>query len=90
MIAVLAALGALFAVRRPSARILAVMVLGYSIPYAIGVPYFDRYRYPIEPLLLLFASYALLEVIQLGAGMVGLQTAPAEVEAVRPLPALSR
>jgi 4-amino-4-deoxy-L-arabinose transferase-like glycosyltransferase len=60
LLAALALVGAFLAVRRGPARILAMLVIGYSIPYVLGTPFFDRYRYPIEPLLLLFASYAVV------------------------------
>lgn len=36
-----------------------IMVLAYFAPYALGIPWGYRYRFPIEPLVILFALYAI-------------------------------
>jgi hypothetical protein len=57
LIAAAAALGTFLARKRPAALILAAMIGLYAIPYVISIPYHFRYRYPIEPLLVLLAGF---------------------------------
>jgi hypothetical protein len=58
LITAAAGLGIVLARKRPAALILAAMIPLYAIPYVISLPYHFRYRYPVEPLLLLFAGFA--------------------------------
>jgi len=57
IIALFALSGAIVTLRHQKGRILTILVLAYSIPYLFGMPFGYRYRYPIEPLLLVMASY---------------------------------
>jgi len=59
LIAFLAAIGAVLALRNWRANVLFLMVIAYAAPYCALVAWFYRYRYPIEPLLLLLASSAI-------------------------------
>jgi 4-amino-4-deoxy-L-arabinose transferase-like glycosyltransferase len=57
LVALLAFLGAVLSLRNRRARALIPLILAYAIPFSLAAPWFYRYRYPIEPLLLLFAAY---------------------------------
>ena len=59
-IAILAFMGALLALKNRQARVLVMMVLIFSVPYTLAVSWWYRYRYPIEPILLILASYVLV------------------------------
>ena len=59
-IAILAFMGSLLAIRKPKARILVMMIAIFSVPYSLAVSWWYRYRYPIEPILLILASYVLV------------------------------
>jgi hypothetical protein len=61
--AFLAAVGAVMALRNWRAIVLLLMVVAYSAPYCVLVAWFYRYRYPIEPLLLILASSALVATV---------------------------
>jgi 4-amino-4-deoxy-L-arabinose transferase-like glycosyltransferase len=65
--AVLAAIGivlVLFQKRKIESIAFILMVLLFSAPYGVTMPWNYRYRYPIEPLILLFASYAVVVSIK--------------------------
>jgi hypothetical protein len=57
-----AGLGIYLGRKRPGALVLASMIPLYAVAYVISVPYHFRYRYPIEPLLTLFAAFAAVAV----------------------------
>lgn len=59
-IAILAFMGALLAIRNPQARVLIMMIGIFSVPYTLAVSWWYRYRYPIEPILIVLASYVLV------------------------------
>ena len=40
------------------AIVLVAMILAYFAPYALGIPWGYRYRFPIEPLVIIFGIYA--------------------------------
>jgi hypothetical protein len=58
LVALLAFAGAVLSLRNRRAWVLILLVLAYAAPFFVATPWFYRYRYPIEPLLLLFALYA--------------------------------
>ncbi len=57
LVGLLGILGALLALKRPAGFVLTLMVAAFIVPYALGVPWKYRYRYPIEPLLLLLTMH---------------------------------
>jgi hypothetical protein len=50
-------------VRKPAALIIGAMILAYVAPYALGIPWFYRYRFPIEPLIIVLAVGLLVHVL---------------------------
>jgi 4-amino-4-deoxy-L-arabinose transferase-like glycosyltransferase len=60
LVGLLAFAGALISFRNQQARVLTLLALTFSIPYVIAVQWFYRYRYPIEPVLLILASYVVI------------------------------
>lgn len=60
LVALLALIGALITLRDHRARVLTLLTLAYVIPYSSGLPVLYRYRYPVEPILLLLASSVLV------------------------------
>lgn len=50
-------IGALMTLRNQKSRIVILFVLAYVFTYLLVAPLFGRYRYPIEPIILVFASY---------------------------------
>lgn len=50
---------------------IAGLTMALSVPYLVGVPYFYRYRYPAEPILLIFAAYACVAAWHVGVGSIG-------------------
>jgi hypothetical protein len=56
----LALAGLAVSARRREARLLALLAAAYALPYVVCTIFFYRYRYPIEPLLALFASRAIV------------------------------
>jgi 4-amino-4-deoxy-L-arabinose transferase-like glycosyltransferase len=60
VVALLALIGALITLRNHRARVLTLLALAYAVPYSLASPLFYRYRYPIEPILLLLASHVLI------------------------------
>ncbi|HEX5436995.1 MAG TPA: hypothetical protein VFW98_07545 [Gemmatimonadaceae bacterium] len=81
LLALLALAGIVLTLRRPGPRALLLLVLTYSIPYVLAIPYFPRYRAPVEPLLLLFAIYPLavltsycLRLAHRGEGRAGVRS----------------
>jgi hypothetical protein len=69
----LALVGAAMAVAAtgPAVLPIAAFALALLVPYLLGVPYFYRYRYPAEPLLLLFAAYACVSAARVCAAGIG-------------------
>lgn len=63
VVAGLAGLGLLLAFRDYRVRALALMAFAYSIPYLVSMPYYYRYRYPIEPLMVVLAAVAVVHVV---------------------------
>jgi hypothetical protein len=57
--ALLALIGLMLGVRRREVVLLGAVAVAYSLPYTISMPYYDRYRYAVEPLLALLAASAL-------------------------------
>jgi 4-amino-4-deoxy-L-arabinose transferase-like glycosyltransferase len=57
LVLLLAIPGFILGRRRLEVWLLAAWIGAFATPYLISMPYFDRYRYPVEPLLLLVASY---------------------------------
>lgn len=62
-----AALGGLLAIGRPAALILALWIGTYVGPFLLVVCYYDRYRAPIEPLLVVLAVFAVWRVFEIGS-----------------------
>jgi uncharacterized membrane protein len=62
LVGLLAFAGALISFRNQQARVITLLALTFSIPYVIAVQWFYRYRYPIEPVLLILASYVVIFV----------------------------
>lgn len=62
-ISILALMGALLAIKNNKARILVMSVVLFSLPYTLAVSWWYRYRYPIEPILLILASYVLVFIV---------------------------
>jgi hypothetical protein len=62
-----AALGGLLAIGKPAALILALWVGTYVGPFLLVVCYYDRYRAPIEPLLVVLAVFAVWRVFEIGS-----------------------
>jgi hypothetical protein len=62
-VALLAFIGALITLRNQKARILTLLTLLYAIAYSLAVPLFYRYRYPIEPILLVLSSHVCIVVL---------------------------
>ncbi len=58
LIALLAAAGCLITLPRAAPRILVAFTVAFAASYVVGLPCFYRYRYPVEPLLLLLACHA--------------------------------
>lgn len=56
-LALLALLGMLTTRWDPGTRALIALVSAYCLPYLLTLPYFYRYRYPIDPLLAILASF---------------------------------
>lgn len=56
-ISLLFVIGALMTLRNQKSRIVILFVLGYVSTYLLVAPLFFRYRYPIEPIILVYASY---------------------------------
>jgi len=59
LVCLLAALGGLLAIRTPAALTLALWVGTYVGPFFLIICYYDRYRAPIEPLLVVLAAFAI-------------------------------
>ncbi len=56
----LALAGIAVSLRRREARLLALLCAAWALPYALCAIFYYRYRYPIEPLLALFAARAVV------------------------------
>jgi hypothetical protein len=59
---ILAIIGSFLALQDPRARAVVLLALGFSAPYVLTQPIYYRYRYPIEPLFLLLAAFAVTVV----------------------------
>lgn len=64
LVVLLALLGAIAARRNRQSLVLILVILAFSFPYIFAVQWFYRYRYPIEPMLLLLGSYPLVLVVK--------------------------
>ncbi len=71
LMCLLAALGTLLSIRNPVVLILAFWAGTYIGPFLLILCYYNRYRSPIEPLLILLATFAIWRVIQIGRRIVG-------------------
>lgn len=71
MISLMAIIGAIISIKKSQARILSLLILGFAAPYILAIPFYYRYRYPVEPLLIILASYPLYAVIQIGIKLAG-------------------
>jgi hypothetical protein len=69
----LALVGLAIAVLLTGNAVLPIAGLGVAllVPYLVGVPYFYRYRYPAEPILLIFAAYACIAAWEAGRAGIG-------------------
>ena len=67
----LALVGALISVKKSQARILSLLILGFAVPYILAIPFYYRYRYPVEPLIVILASYTLYSSFHFGMKLVG-------------------
>lgn len=63
----LAALGGVLGIRKPAVLILALWVGTFVGPFLLAICYYDRYRAPIEPLLVVLAAFAVWRVIEIGS-----------------------
>jgi hypothetical protein len=55
-----ALVGLALSLRTSSAAVVFLVGLSQAIPYVLTVPYSYRYRYPLDPMLLLFGAYAIV------------------------------
>lgn len=62
VVGLLAVVGLVLSWRNRHALVLTLFTLVYAFPYVLTVQWFYRYRYPIEPLFLVLASYALVQI----------------------------
>lgn len=62
---VLAVVGAVLLIRERAGLAVILAIAGFSSAYVVGMPYFYRYRYPVEPLIALLASYAITQLLLL-------------------------
>ena len=62
---VLAVAGAVLAMRKRAAVAAILAIAGFSTAYVVGMPYFYRYRYPVEPLIALLAAYPVAQLLLL-------------------------
>lgn len=66
LVCMLAALGGLLCIRTPIVLTLALWAGSYIGPFLLIICYYDRYRAPIEPLLVVLASFAVWRVLEIG------------------------
>lgn len=69
LVALLALAVAVIMLRSYKARVLTLLVLSFAVPYSLVLWGFYRYRYPIEPILLLLASYVPILIIYIFRGI---------------------
>jgi hypothetical protein len=62
VITIAALAGLRLSVRVSSAVVVFIASISQAVPYVLSVPYSYRYRYPLDPVLLLFAAYAIVMV----------------------------
>jgi hypothetical protein len=67
LVCLLAALGGFLAFKTPTVLTLALWIGSYVGPFLIVICYYDRYRAPIEPLLVVLAAFAVWRVIEIGS-----------------------
>ena len=60
---VLAVAGAVLAIRRRAGLAAILAIAGFSSAYVVGMPYFYRYRYPVEPLIALLAGWPVAQLL---------------------------
>jgi hypothetical protein len=56
--------GALLLLRQPRSWPLPLLAIAYSAPFALAIPYFDRYRTPIEPVFATLAAVAFVRLVR--------------------------
>jgi len=66
-----ALIGLALSLRTSSAVVVFLTALSQAVPYVLTIPYSYRYRYPLEPMLLLFGAYAIV-VLGTRAGRMAL------------------
>lgn len=59
----LALAGGVLAFKQLPARLIGLLILAFSVPYILALPFFYRYRYPVEPLMAILASQALILLV---------------------------
>jgi hypothetical protein len=64
VVGILCLIGLLLSFRRPQPAIIALMILAYVAPYALGIPWFYRYRFPLEPLILVVAAGVVVALVR--------------------------
>jgi hypothetical protein len=62
VITIAALAGLRLSVQVSSAVAVFIASISQAVPYVLSVPYSYRYRYPLDPVLLLFAAYAIVMV----------------------------
>jgi 4-amino-4-deoxy-L-arabinose transferase-like glycosyltransferase len=65
-VCLLAAIGGILAFRTPAVLTLALWVGSFAGPFLLMVPFYERYRAPIEPLLVILAVFALRQLLTIG------------------------
>lgn len=64
-VAALALIGGLAALRRKEGVVIVLTLAAFIAPYALGVPWGYRYRYPLEPLLLTLAAFCCVGALRM-------------------------
>ena len=55
-------IGIVLTLKNRKAAILILFVCAYTAPYTLAAPFYYRYRYPIEPILVILASYTIMTI----------------------------
>jgi hypothetical protein len=63
LVALLAAIGSIFALRTPIVLTLAAWAGSFIGPFLVFIPFYDRYRAPIEPILVVLAVFGTWKVL---------------------------
>lgn len=70
IISLLAFFGLIISRKKSHARLIGLLILGFAAPYILAIPFYYRYRYPIEPLILVLASYTIYMGSRIGIKLV--------------------